>query len=153
MKKLLLLPIVLFMMSCGFTKKLHESEPETIVVELPKQSKEEIYVKANQWLITLFKNAESVIQFSDKEYGVLSGKYIIATLVNGNSKLNDKYLYALLNIYIKESKAKIEIYPDPFFYYPNNPYSEYTPDKLMKDTDFIFTSFETYMSEPLKNNW
>ena len=46
------------------------------VVDLKNLSKDALYTKANMWFVDAFKNAGSVIQFSDKEAGIIKGKYI-----------------------------------------------------------------------------
>ena len=40
-------------------------------------TKNDVYVKANLWLVDVFNSAKSVIQFSDKEAGVIKGKYVL----------------------------------------------------------------------------
>jgi hypothetical protein len=40
-------------------------------------SKNDVYVKANLWLVDIFNSAKSVIQFSDKDAGVVKGKYVL----------------------------------------------------------------------------
>jgi hypothetical protein len=40
-------------------------------------TKNDVYVKANLWLVDVFNSAKSVIQFSDKDAGVIKGKYVL----------------------------------------------------------------------------
>jgi len=46
------------------------------IVDVKNLSKDALYTKANMWFVDTFKNAGSVIQFSDKEAGIIKGKYI-----------------------------------------------------------------------------
>ncbi|WP_107822016.1 DUF4468 domain-containing protein [Mangrovibacterium marinum] len=46
------------------------------VIEVPG-TKDELYVKANEWMVRSFNNAKSVIQFQDKEAGKIMGKYLL----------------------------------------------------------------------------
>ena len=55
-------------------------EEYSAIVELPG-AKDSIYTKANLVFVDVFNNADSVIQFSDKESGVIKGKYISKVLV------------------------------------------------------------------------
>jgi hypothetical protein len=43
----------------------------------------DIYTKANMWFVDAFKNADSVIQFSDKESGTIKGKYVADMTLSG----------------------------------------------------------------------
>jgi hypothetical protein len=57
-------------------KKADEPIVYSEVVEMENLSKDTLYTKANMWFVDAFNNAESVIQFSDKESGIIKGKYI-----------------------------------------------------------------------------
>jgi hypothetical protein len=43
-------------------------------IEVPDKSKNVLFVLANLWLVDNFESAKSVIQYSDKEAGVIAGK-------------------------------------------------------------------------------
>lgn len=64
-------------LACASSGKLSGSVPDSFseIVEL-SGSKDSIYTKANLVFVDLFNNAESVIQFSDKQEGVIKGKYV-----------------------------------------------------------------------------
>ena len=46
------------------------------VIEVPNVSKNDLYIKVNEWFVKNFTSAESVIQFQDKEEGKIIGKYV-----------------------------------------------------------------------------
>ena len=76
MKKLILLFAILGT-SCGSVKYYNSPiSPRTEIVELTTD-KNTNFVNANEWMVEVFNNAESVIQFSDKEAGIVKGKYIV----------------------------------------------------------------------------
>ena len=73
---------VLLSLACATTKNV-SSLPDSYeeVVEI-SGSKDTLYTKANLVFVDLFNNAESVLQFSDKEAGVMKGKYVSSISVN-----------------------------------------------------------------------
>jgi hypothetical protein len=83
----------------------YESKRFEEIFELPNQSKEDLYVKVNSWMVETFNSAESVIEFSDKEAGKVLGKYTFV--------FTDKiYFYQVkqnIEISVKENKVKLEI--------------------------------------------
>ena len=79
MKKLnilLVLGLALLLMSCA-TVKPSEVKGATKVVEVPGASKDEIFVRASSWMAETFNSSKSVTQYSDKEAGIIKGKYVI----------------------------------------------------------------------------
>ena|ERR1035437_2484093 len=65
---------ILLLSSCATTQTAFTpitlTETATVI-----GSKNDVYVKANLWLVDVFNSAKSVIQFSDKDAGVIKGKY------------------------------------------------------------------------------
>jgi hypothetical protein len=53
------------------------------VINVNGMSAVNIYTKANMWFVDAFKNADSVIQFSDKESGTIKGKYVSDLIISG----------------------------------------------------------------------
>ena len=76
-------------------------------------NKDELFIKANDWMITSFKDATSVIQFSDKEAGTLIGKYLMAGKMHygGQGISIDTRVYAKIDVRVKDSKTRISIEP------------------------------------------
>jgi len=74
----LLLFALLLVVSCAATPVKRISEPLTYneVVEVDNMSKDALFTKANMWFVDAFRNADSVIQFSEKDSGVIKGKYV-----------------------------------------------------------------------------
>lgn len=80
-----------------------------------KGTKDELFVKANRWMVTVFKDARSVIQFSDKEQGTLIGKYLLR-ISPYNPYYAEQPIYAVIEITVKDEKARISIKPDNYAY-------------------------------------
>lgn len=75
------------------------------VVEVPNLSKNEIYIKVNEWYVKTFNSAESVIEFQDKERGKIMGKYVFSFT---KSRLT-YYIKQVVSIDIKDEKIRIVI--------------------------------------------
>lgn len=116
MKKMLLgLIVVLVMLSgCATTgTKLNEPLIFSKVVDVPGINKTDLYVKANMWFVDAFKSAESVIQFTDKESGVIKGKYI------GKNVMTGIYICKIsttITVEVKDEKYRIS-FTDPMYQY------------------------------------
>lgn len=116
MKKFLLLLTAVLLYSCGTTQ--FGGTPETFTkIVINDKDKNENYVLANEWMVDAFKNAESVIQFSDKEAGVIKGKYFIKsyTLVAAGYGAGTQNVYATITLRVKDGAAKLEISTDSKF--------------------------------------
>ena len=75
------------------------------IVEIPGQSKNAIYQKANSWFVETFRSGESVIEYQDKEAGKIMGKYVF-------SYAEGVYTYdvkQVIDVAIKNNKVKVEI--------------------------------------------
>lgn len=74
-----------------------------------EESQNDLYIKANQWAVETFNSAESVIQFSDKDAGIIMGKYtsdIKVGVYNGMSK-------STIKIELKDKKVRLT-FLDPY---------------------------------------
>lgn len=92
------------------------------IVEVPELSQNEIFVKANNWAVSAFSNADSVIEFSDKESGTITGKY--AMRYHGKSATfwagGDVAPWTLMEINVKEGRARISLKLSSLDFYNGN---------------------------------
>lgn len=110
MKKMaLFLVAALVLLTSCTTMGSEKASPDllsmSVVIEVPGSSQDDLFVKANSWMVDTFKSAKSVIQYADKEAGIVKGKYV------------QKLPYGLLGDYmdvtstvtveIKEGKARV----------------------------------------------
>jgi uncharacterized protein YceK len=168
MKKILLvLVVVLVTTSCGSVKVDKVMIPGMDKVVTVALSKNKGYVKANEWAVTTFANAQSVIQFSDKEEGVIMGKYILANsytgyTVNAYTGISTPYtidaVYALVRVQAKEGAAKITITPNDFTHSivsdgMGGKKESYSREQAIVDVTRIMSEFETYMKGKNKSDW
>jgi len=67
---------IVFLSSCAI--KMYPINPQRFekIIEVPNVSQIDLYIRANEWFIRNFTNAESVIQFQDREEGRIIGRYV-----------------------------------------------------------------------------
>lgn len=80
------------------------------VIDCPGINKDDLFILANSWAVDVFVSAESVIEFSDKEAGIVKGKYII-NFVEG---VYVQAVRSTLTIEVKDDAARITI-ADPYY--------------------------------------
>ena len=151
LKWLLLLCFMAILQSCATVTT--KSIPIEKVVQIEKASKNKLYVRANQWMVDQFNNAKSVIQFSDKESGSISGRYLLGKVSAGSQYGPPRYVYASIKIRVKNGASKITIKPESFRYAEGNPYTLYTKEDVKKDVDGLIASFEKFMKISDDTNW
>lgn len=125
-----LLFITLLVSSCATMVTFSENEAVSHVFDDTPGSQDELYLKANSWMIETFNNAESVVQHNDKEQGVIIGKYLLhgssASGLYGNV---DNRIYATIDIRLKDNKARIEIKPQGSWQYDESGMSVFSYSK------------------------
>lgn len=112
-KVILVLVVAMSVMSCISTKSVASPEPMSSNV-VTQDDKDTNFIKANEWMVEQFNNAESVIQFADKEAGIIKGKYLMK---EGFYQPRSQYTaevktpptYAVITLRVKDNKARIEI--------------------------------------------
>lgn len=152
MKKLFLLTVfLLILQSCAVVTT--ESKPIIKVVQIEDATKNELYVRANNWMVSAFNNAESVIQFTDKESGTITGKYLLGTITQASKYAPANNAFAIIQIQVKDGASKITITPDSFRYAKGNPYTLYTEEKAMEDINLLLISFEQTIVQEEDKDW
>ena len=153
MKKLLLLFAAATMVSCGSSKHF-ASTPATIDITETQFNSADNYVRANEWMVETFNNAESVIQFTDKEEGIVKGKYYITSIVpvasgyyvaGATSKIN-----AIITIRVKDNAAKITVDGTANKYSTHTAYgitTGYSPRQFDAQAELLIEDFKTRMNE------
>ncbi len=138
--------IIVLLQSCATMTDIDLTPEATVVseiIELPGMTKDNLYIMANSWMVDTFVNAESVIEFTDKEAGIIKGKYVISGLYEGLYGLS---IRSTLTIEIKEGKARITI-ADPYRKYTSGLGEAYTNtnyDQLRSKTYFEANCFPRY---------
>lgn len=104
-------------------------------------------------MVDTFNNAESVIQFSDKESGSISGRYLLGTVVAPSQYGSGTKAYATIKIKVKDGAAKIIVTPESFTYAKGNMYTLYTEENAQSDILNLINSFKISMGTKEDNSW
>lgn len=134
------------MQSCSSSVKISKTV-RTEIVELDNKTQDEIYIRANTWMVESFHNAESVIQFSDKEDGILAGRYSLHTdnLITSYGTYGAPDVFANIKIQVKDGAAKITIVVDDFLTYSSATKigeKELTSEYISSTVDGLISSFQ-----------
>ncbi|MEM9549216.1 MAG: DUF4468 domain-containing protein [Bacteroidota bacterium] len=93
--------------SCNTSKRIvatEESKQFEVTIDVPDKNANQIYTSVNEWMVLTFVNAESVIQFQDKESGKAMGKYV------GDYKKPEfpsVPFKSIISVDVKDQKARI----------------------------------------------
>ena len=111
--------LVILLISCATTgTKVTEPVTYSETIEVASVSQDDLYIRANMWFVDVFNNADSVIQFSDKESGVIKGKYI------GDNVMVGIYICKIsttITVEVKDGRCRITF---------DNPQYQYIGDLL-----------------------
>jgi hypothetical protein len=130
-----------------------ESVPVSKVVEVDGATKLDLFVKVNDWMVDSFNNAESVIQFTDKESGTVSGRYLLGVVTGPSEYGPGSKAYATIRVKVKDGATKITITPESFTYMSGNLYTLYTKEQSEADVRKLINSFESDMKSKSDNDW
>lgn len=113
MKARLISIYALVLLSCAPALiQFNEDEHLVEVFEDITGTQDQLYLKANSWMVETFNNAESVVQHTDKEEGVIIGRYLMNGLIQTSMYGSaDSRIYAIIDIRVRDNKARIEIKP------------------------------------------
>jgi len=163
MKKLYLILIIItaagLLTSCVSSIKYLDSPPPKFKNVQNESDKNSNYIKANEWMVNVFSNAESVIQFTDKEEGIVKGKYAMKKSVVSTSQygLSQPAFYSIITIRVKNGASRIEIVPPSGMFTQTDDFKNeygFTPSMFNKDSDKLILSFENHMlGESANDNW
>lgn len=168
MKNILYFALFIFSISsCTISKPIVVSfdEPLTSTFENLNGTKDELFIKANSWATSTFKDAKSVIDFNDKESGVIIGKYLLsqATLsgttyfgygiTSTNTGAGTKDIFAKIEIRVKDNRCFISVHPLGEWKYQVTEYSGKQPDlhfginkeQGIEKVNAVIASFESAM--------
>ena len=159
MKKLLLLSSCLILiLSCGIKQRPVEISPIHKAFNT-EGSKEELFVEAANWMTENFTDPRSIIQFKDKEEGMIVGKYLLNPLYkrSGYTVYESGGNYAIIRIQTKDGGSKITVAPqnfievksrrskDPIYGKGNNDVKGYSKQDALLQINQLLTSYEEYL--------
>ena len=78
------------------------------VVQVENISKDDLFIRANSWIVKTFNSAKDVIQYNDKEAGKIICKTVTgATVGRGLNRVTIDPVYYLLQIEVREGRYRI----------------------------------------------
>ena len=152
MKKLLFV-LMVALVSCKPFQYLTGADYEkSEFIAVEGSSKDQIFIKANEWMVNVFRDARSIIQFKDKDEGRIIGKYLLRPDLlcpGGQYGPTDCGLYAIINIYIKDDAAKISVEPQGIWVYDSSvaKLSNYSPEQANSDIDALIKDFKIFKTK------
>lgn len=140
--------------SCATTTAIPPEERDYQEVFDADGSQDELYRKANTWMVNTFVSAESVIQYQDKDEGIIMGKGRATTPRHGI-----KIQYTL-TIEVRDDRARLSVTDASLV-----PSGDAIADAILKDIgwnerthadylvwiDALAADFETAMNEARSN--
>ena len=148
-KSLYLILLLFFATSCGTTRMITIDEPTIKGYTDLVDSQDDLFIKANDWMISMFVDASSVIEFSDKEGGVLIGKYLMSGEIRTGYSFYatatvDSRVYAKIDIRVRDGRARISIEPIGSWKYDDSGLTiyNYSKENFYQDMDKMMLSFE-----------
>ena len=147
---------LLLLSGCGITSIPVKLESTTHIIE-KNQEKEELFISANIWLVESFKSAKDVIQFSDKEAGIVMGKYMLQPpyYIGDSSNPNPNGVTALIKIQTKDGATRITVVPEAFreFESAMRPDLSYTREIAQQQINRLIQSYTSFVRYDQSNDW
>ncbi|MDT0649748.1 DUF4468 domain-containing protein [Autumnicola edwardsiae] len=150
MKKCLLLFASVLFFSCSAYVPVNVSPQSSSKEYELETSKDDLYVQVNNWMIDSFENAKSVIDFSDKEAGIITGKYLIGEVYSASNNYGLTDVYATVRVQIKDDYAKLTVTPENYQYIDSGDVSEdhkLPVEKVNRQVNTLLESFEQYVAK------
>ena len=142
-KNLIALISVVLITSCGTLSMVPiQPDSKTKIINVENNNKQDLFIKANNWMAETFNDAKSVIQFTDKESGVVTGRYLMKSIITSTTTREN--VYAIIKIQVKDNVAKIEIKPNSYV----NSYNSFAGgesfpiEKANSSMELLMASFE-----------
>ncbi|TXE07562.1 DUF4468 domain-containing protein [Algoriphagus aquimarinus] len=147
-----------FLTSCLGSKALQETPQPKIATFENEHDKDTNFILANEWMVETFNNAQSVIQFTDKESGTVKGKYIVRAGYTSTSPYiaSTEALFSIITIRVKDNGCRIEIDPpNTQFYSQKSMGTEfgYTTTMFEEATNKLIEDFKSRMLGDSIGDW
>ncbi|MGO3689348.1 MAG: DUF4468 domain-containing protein [Psychroflexus halocasei] len=160
MKKILLSFVAILFVSCYAAQFTPVSiEPVKSNIQIDDKA-DRLFVKSNSWMAEAFIDAKSVIQFKDKEAGIVVGRYLLNKGNIQTGSYNTKTViseaaYAIVKIQVKDNQAKISVAPEDYNYResPNKNNDDFTKDRALQKINTLISDFKNYMKNDTSLDW
>jgi len=159
MRKLTLFLLAISVTSCATmgSKVPEEERHMQIVYNFPGNNADALFVSVNSWFVDTFNSAESVIEFSDKEAGIVKGKYAFMM----KDGIYDIRVMTTITVNVKDEKCRIS-FDNPIYAITGNSFAKQgagyqsgqkpvETEKMMNEVKFRWSSLANSLSTALKS--
>ena len=110
MKRIVMIMLIVLLAGCGgYARTVTPAQMETQkVFEVPGLGKDEIFEQSKIWIAKTFKSSKAVIEYENKERGVIIGNG--AVTCHANAGLAEFYVLFTMEEEIKDGKIRIKTY-------------------------------------------
>ena len=151
--------IITVFMSCGTMSVVSIPTPEPAIKNIETETdKNSNFIKANEWIVQNFNDAKSVIQFKDKEAGIIKGKYLMKDGFVSTSPYiqSTPTFFSILTIRVRDNLVRIEVNAPSRMYSLKSMGGElgFTKELFLAKANRLISEFEVYMKKKSSNdNW
>ena len=160
MKKIMVCAVIIsalvLLASCATLDPESSFEIQQTVVEVEEASSDELFVRANEWMTQAFNSAKAVIQYSDKDAGIIRAKYDS----DATQGLMEIECTTNFMVECKDGKARLTLEtPYDFKSWTTYGYSKVgnltngSKESLQLERDALVASFNAFMVEKSESNW
>jgi hypothetical protein len=108
MKRLVLICTALFLSGCAAAMPVKQEDMTyQKVIELPKQSKQQIFEKSKQWIASTFKSSKAVLEYDNKDEGVIIGNGSMDRPISAINITGGSLISFNMREDIKDNKARL----------------------------------------------
>lgn len=148
----IILIIASLLPSCASTIHFADDEYYTGTYDDAAGTQDQLFLKANSWLVETFNSANSVVQHSDKQAGAIIGKCLLFGGINtGFGTSYDYRVFAIIEIRVKDNKARIEIKPQSSWNYNEATVDRYSKEQAKADCENLAESFHQAMVKEVQD--
>jgi len=146
---IMIITVLFVAFGCATTQKLTKEELTVQSIQEISKSKTELYKLSNEWMAKSFKSSKQVIQYQDKDEGIIVGKGFIGITYT----LFPMDTWFTMTIEIKDNKARVT-FEDIYISQKVNYQTQETPvtnkaqmDKVRPELEKLITDLSDYLQK------
>lgn len=135
--------MIFFATAFVVAKSIEPPSSKEKILEI-NESKDELYTKAIEWMLSSFGSERRAIEYSDKGVGIIRGRGKPLISTTGAQKQND---FAVITIKAKDDTLSIKVSPnDPLIYNDS-----LKVEGFNANVDLLIQGFTLYMTQESEN--
>lgn len=147
-RKLFVIVFIVLFVSCVSNPGISDNLKFSEIVEVNGVTSNDLFTRINLWMVDAFNNAESVIQYSDKESGIIKGSYIFT--YSQPLTFAQIPIRSTITVEVRDGRYKIS-FDSPHRYIPSGAYSGTQPLYYQDEADKTLESWKN-LAESLKGS-